>query len=244
MAIVNAEDFSTTKTPSGTTGSSWLSLVGQAVSGAVSPETAKTDGLLGQAMDGNEVPLYNYQNEAKAGITFEDLINSYNNGEMTASELFQKIALTGIKTTPYQQDLMNHILDKEAKGEQYDREIQYIIDSINATQQAAANAGLNSSAYLMSQGAGSGVGAGKGNVDGLVASQQAARDRFNAKASAAKTLLGLIGAMGTAGIHGASIYAARNAVAKLTTEASLASRRMGTYHVHSDGTMTKDIYEY
>lgn len=152
--------------------------------------------------------------------SFGYFLRQYELGNLSATQLFYELTKFGVELTPQQTDLITLLLDKEAKTDQYNRDISYIIDSFKATQEAGAQAGLNTSAYLMSQGASSGIGAGKTSTTGLEASNQLARDKFQAKVDMVRSMISMIGGMARAGIYGSSIYAARRSVSSLAGSAS------------------------
>lgn len=192
--------------------------------------------------NGNDSALETAYNRSIGASTFSDLVDKLETGEATGSDILKEVAESGIRLTPSQQDWLTNVLSGEATQEQYDRSIQSIKDSYEATYNAALEAGVNPSAYMLSQGSQS-VSPTKRDVT-MAASNKEAQMRFERSTQMAKTMLGLIGGMASAGVYGGSVAAAKTAVAKLTSEAAKASKMTGRIHISPDGTMSKDIYDY
>lgn len=193
--------------------------------------------------------LRSHDDDGNNSILSAVLSNGIKTGKITARDAQYIIAQHGIKVTPALESYLSNELSREATNDAYDLEIQSIGDKAKATQQAAIDTGLNYSAYTMSNGMMQGAGIDPANVYKSESAENRVRDRFQAKTGMAKTLIGLASGMASMGIHGASMFAARKAVAGLTTAATrdaakiradsyLKGKVKSKYHIKSDGTIT------
>lgn len=196
-----------------------------------------------------EMVLRSHDNDGNNAILSAVLSNGIKTGKITARDAQYIISQHGIKVTPALESYLNNELSREATNDAYDLEIQSIGDKAKATQQASIDTGLNYSAYTMSNGMMQGAGIDPANVYKSESAENRVRDRFQAKTGMAKTLIGLASGMASMGIHGASMFAARKAVAGLTTAATrdaakiradsyLKGKVKSKYHIKSDGTIT------
>lgn len=147
-------------------------------------------------------------------------------GELTLDDVLSITNRAGMSFTPEFEKYINNLTAEDSAQKQFDREIYARDTSLISSYNQLQGLGLNTAGVLDVGGAKAGVSASKGDVDMSNNSFKRSQDRFNRNTLMAKTMLGLIGGMASAGIYGGSMSMAKNSVAKLTTAASKEAARI------------------
>lgn len=142
---------------------------------------------------------------------YNHYLNEYHNGNMSAVDFQGALANNGIYSSPEQTQWLNN----QAAIEQTEAERAYNTQMRDSSITSAANQyaslGLNPASVMSTGGAGIGnTGAVADTSKANPALDKALQD-FNNKASMTRTIVGLIGGLGSAGIIGGSRLLARSA---------------------------------
>lgn len=176
------------------------------------------------------------------------LAKGIQDGALTGDDVQYLISRYNLAITPEFEKQLNNLLSKEAASTEYDREIAARDTSITSTLNQLRENQMSSGLLASLGGASAGISTSAAHTDQSNISQARKMAEFNRKTSMARTMIGLLGGMASAGIYGTSMTLGRHAVAKLAADASrdvaIIKRRAGRTHIDRNGMITRDIYDY
>ena len=151
---------------------------------------------------------------------YSDYLKQYQNGDMSAVDFQGLLANNGIEQTPEQTQWLNNQISLEAVQDERDYNTQMRDSSLTSAASQLSSLGLNPASVISTGGAGIGnTGAVADTSKGNPALEKAMAD-FQAKAAMTRTLVGLIGGLGSAGIIGGSRYLTQKAAAAAASSAA------------------------
>lgn len=142
---------------------------------------------------------------------YNQYLNQYQNGDMSAVNFQGALANNGIQISPEQTQWLNNELSIEAVKSQQDYNTQMRDSSITSAANQLGSLGLNPASVISTGGAGIGNSGAVADTSKSNPALDKAMQDFQAKAAMTRTIVGLIGGLGTAGIIGGSRLLAKHA---------------------------------
>lgn len=177
-----------------------------------------------QGMDkGLLIALGSANGDGKASLWSRIMSEGIQQGALSAKDVQSLTSKFGMTYTPEFEKLLNNIQAQENAKTEYDREIAARDTSITSTLNQLRDNQMSTGLLSSLGGASAGISTSAATSDTSNISQARKMAEFNRKTTMAKTMLGVLTGMASAGIYGGSMFAGRKAVAKLTTDASLAA---------------------
>lgn len=147
-------------------------------------------------------------------------------GALTPDDVMSLTSRTNMSFTPEFEKQLNNMVSKQNALDEYNREIAARDSSVLSTVSQLKQLGMSSSYLSSIGGASAGINSSAALTDMSNIGKAKKMADFNRKTSMAKTMLGILGGMASAGIYGSSMLAGKKAVAELTTSASKEAARI------------------
>lgn len=162
--------------------------------------------------------LDNYQ-KANYSLMFSKLKNSsnpniisnYQSGISSALDLQGALSSAGVSLTPESTQWLNNSLSTEAVEDERAYNTQMRDTSITSAANQLGSLGLNPASVIQTGGAGIGNTGAVADISKSNPALEKAMNDFNQKAAMTRTIVGLIGGLGSAGILGSSRLLAKKA---------------------------------
>lgn len=147
-------------------------------------------------------------------------LDQYNKGDISAIGFQGALANNGIQATPEQTQWINNEISQQVTSEARDYNTQMRDSDITSAADQLSSLGLNPASVIQTGGSGTGyTGMTSDTSKGNPALEKAMAD-FNAKAAMTRTIVGLIGGLGSAGILGGSRLLAKKAASVAASSAA------------------------
>lgn len=167
--------------------------------------------------------------DGNAGV-YNQYVDKYKNGDITAIDLQGALANSGVQISPEQSQWINNEISQQVTNEARDYNTEMRDSSLTSSAGQLASLGLNPASVLQTGGSGIGSSPVSDTSKGNPALEKSLAD-FNQKAALTRTLVGLIGGLGSAGILGSTRLLAR----KAASVAAASAANSGIHAIRSSG---------
>lgn len=153
-----------------------------------------------------------YDNARKDGTISQYLVGQYRDGQLgSARDITGMMSQYGIQSTPEVTQYLNNEMQVDETNAARDYNTQMRDTSITSSAEQLASLGLSPNNVLSTGGSGIGSSGMTADISKANPALDKAMADFNQKASMTRTIIGLIGGLGSAGIIGGSRLLARKA---------------------------------
>lgn len=177
----------------------WLILNGYDSSAASGPKGQVLYRMYQKAMENGNKALYN------------NYVEQYQKGDMTAIDLQGALANSGVQVSPEQTQWINNEISQQVTNESRDYNTQMRDSDLTSAASQLGSLGLNPASVIQTGGSGTGSSGMVADTSKGNPAQERYLADFNAKAAMTRTIVGLIGGLGSAGIFGGSRLLAQKA---------------------------------
>lgn len=157
--------------------------------------------------------------EPEKPLGYDDYLQQYQHGDIDAIDFQGVLANNGIQTTPEQTQWINNEISQQVTNEARDYNTQMRDSSLTSSASQLSSLGLNPASVLQTGGSGIGSSPVSDTSKANPAQEKAMAD-FQNKAALTRTLIGLVGGLGSAGILGGTRFLARRAASVAASSAA------------------------
>lgn len=145
--------------------------------------------------------------------------NDLTKGNISGLDAQGQLAGAGISLSPMQNEYLNNVIAQDATNAANAYNEKMVNNSIISAANQYSSLGLNPASVMSTGGAGIGS-TSTADTSNRNIEQEKALNEFNEKAKTTRTVLGIVGGLVGAGIHGSSLVAARLAASKMASSAA------------------------
>lgn len=142
---------------------------------------------------------------------YQNYVDQYKKGDMTAIDLQGALANSGVSVSPEQTQWINNEISQQVTNEARDYNTQMRDTDLTSAANQLSGLGLNPASVIQTGGSGTGSSGMVADTSKGNPAQEKYLADFNSKAAMTRTIVSLIGGLGAAGIYGGSRLLAQKA---------------------------------